>query len=328
VAQTILIAIASGFAAALLFLAPASGTALAFPLFILTGLPLAIATLGWGAVAGVIAAAAGAVVAYAIYPGSIVSPAMFLSLYGIPVVWLAHRAASRPSTPAANHSAAPAPMGGKVQPVEWAPWSHLLLQLVATASIAVIAAGIFAGYDPETLVTEASSALADVLATMQTAAPSKAADLEPAVRLYVSAMPFIVGAVVTAILTFDLWIGALVARGSGRVARWPDALYTAELPRPLLPAFFVATAIAFIPGVPGEIGKVVSGAIFTSFVLIGLAVLHARSRGNSSRVPVLVLVYILLIFSGFLAVLFAIVGAVENFARLRARRPPDKSTPR
>ena len=50
--QAILIGIAAGFAAALLFLAPVGGTPLAFPLFVLTGLPLALAGLGWGLTAG------------------------------------------------------------------------------------------------------------------------------------------------------------------------------------------------------------------------------------------------------------------------------------
>jgi len=50
--QPILIGIAAGIAAALLFLAPIGATLIAFPLFLLTGLPIAIAALGWGLVGG------------------------------------------------------------------------------------------------------------------------------------------------------------------------------------------------------------------------------------------------------------------------------------
>ena len=52
--QSIFVGIGAGLAAALLFLAPVSGTALAFPLFALTGLPIAIAGLGWGVVGGIV----------------------------------------------------------------------------------------------------------------------------------------------------------------------------------------------------------------------------------------------------------------------------------
>ncbi|MEX0852388.1 MAG: hypothetical protein WD036_03770, partial [Bauldia sp.] len=62
--QFILVGILAGLAAALMFLAPVSGTALAFPLFALAGLPLAIAGLGWSPLAaGVAAIAAAAAIA-------------------------------------------------------------------------------------------------------------------------------------------------------------------------------------------------------------------------------------------------------------------------
>ena len=307
--QTILIAVAAGLAAALLFLAPASGSMLAFPLFILSGLPLAIATFGWGVRAGAIAAVSGAVVTYLVYPASPVSPAMFLCLFGLPVVWLA-RLAGRPY-----------PLGSGSAGLEWYPLSRLLLQLVGTVVVALLAAGIVAGYDPDTLVHDAAAALVDVIGSVETNPAPTAASIEPAVRIYVSFMPFVVGAIVTAIFTFDLWLGALVARGSGRATRRPDPLWSVELPGALLPAFVIAAVFAFFPGLIGELGKLVAGAIFGSFVLVGLAVAHALTRGSPSRIPLLVLAYILLVFSGVPALLFALVGAADNFLRLRSRRP-------
>ena len=52
--QVFLVGIGAGIAAALLFMAPIGGTVLAFPLFLLTGLPIAIAGLGWGVIAGLV----------------------------------------------------------------------------------------------------------------------------------------------------------------------------------------------------------------------------------------------------------------------------------
>lgn len=314
--QTILIAVAAGVAAALLFLAPASGSVLAFPLFILTGLPLAIATFGWGVRAGAVAAAAGTIVTYLVYPGGVVSPLMFLCLFGAPVVWLARLAGQ------------PYPLGSGNAGLEWYPLSRLLLQLAGTVVVALIAAGIVSGYDPEGLVHDAAAALADVLADVAATPAPTAKSLEPTVRLYVSLMPFVVAAVMTSILTFDLWLGSLVARGSGRTGRRPDPLWSVELPGALLPAFIAALVLAFFPGIIGEVGKLVAGAAFGSFVLVGLAILHAVTRGSVSRLPLLVLAYILLIFSGLLAVLVALAGAADPFLRLRSRRPTLQPPPR
>ena len=54
--QIVLIGIGAGLAAALLFVSPLSGTLLALPLFALSGLPIAIAGLGWGSLSAAIAA--------------------------------------------------------------------------------------------------------------------------------------------------------------------------------------------------------------------------------------------------------------------------------
>ncbi|MEJ0097929.1 MAG: hypothetical protein WDM84_08405 [Bauldia sp.] len=205
--QTILIGIAAGLAAALLFLAPASGSALAFPLFALTGLPLAIATLGWGSVAGVAAAAAGAVVIFGIFPGSVVAPAIFLALFGVPIVWLARLVGlTRPE-------------GDGNAGLQWYPLSRLLLQVTVAAALAVVAVGIVSGYQPEAMVQDATSALVELLTQMQAASlPPTPAEIEPMVRVYVAVMPFMVALLMVALFTFDLWLGSLVARASSRFA--------------------------------------------------------------------------------------------------------------
>ena len=316
--QTILIGIAAGLAAALLFLAPASGSALAFPLFVLTGLPLAIAALGWGAVAGVAAAAAGAIVILVLYPGAFAAPAVFLALFGIPIVWLARLAGlTRPE-------------GDGNAGLQWYPLSRVLLQTTVASAVAAVAVGFISGYQPEAMVSEATTALVDLLTQVQTASlPPTAAEIEPMVRIYVAIMPFMVGLFMTAILTFDLWLGGLVARASSRFRRPVEPLWTVTLPDEVLIGFPIALALGlFFPGVIGEIAEVFAGAFACGLVLVGLAVLHALTRGSTARVPVLVLVYILLIFSGLPIVLFAIVGAAETFLHLRARRPANRSTPR
>ena len=50
--RIILVGIGAGLAAALLFLSPIGGTLLAFPLFVLSGFPIAIAGFGWRPASG------------------------------------------------------------------------------------------------------------------------------------------------------------------------------------------------------------------------------------------------------------------------------------
>jgi hypothetical protein len=310
--QTVLIGLVAGVAAALLFLAPVSGSVIAFPLFVLTGLPLAIATFGWGAAAGAIAAVAAAAAIFSVYPGSFLTAAMFLCLFGIPVTWLAYFSGGLHPSPV---------IAGLVH----RNLKNVLVQLAATVVIALVAAAIVSGYDPAALVGEATTAMVDVLNSLGQSPAATADQVQPFVQIYVNLLPFVVAGVLTAIFTLDLWIGALVARGSGRMLDKRAPLWTTELPGSLLPVFVIAVVFAFFPGAIGATAKVVAGAVFCSFVLVGLAILHAMTRGSSSRLPILVLCYILLIFSGLPAILLAVAGATDPFLRLRQRRSLDQN---
>ena len=86
--QIALVGIGAGLAAALLFISPLGGTLLAFPLFVLSGLPIAIAGLAWGSLAAAIAAAAARPHHrrrdIRARPASI-----YLALFGAPMAWAA-----------------------------------------------------------------------------------------------------------------------------------------------------------------------------------------------------------------------------------------------
>jgi hypothetical protein len=260
-----------------------------------------------------VAAVAACVVVFAIYPGSVVMPVTFLCLFGIPIVWLAYFAGT------------PRPLGTGDAGLERRDLRSDLVQLVITVVVVLIAAAVVTGYDADSLVAQATTAMIEVFTTLGTSPVPTADQIQPLVRVYVNLLPFVIALILTAIFVFDLWVGARVARGSGRMTGTVAPLWSVELPTAFLPAFVVALVLAFFPGVPGEIGKAGAGALFCTFVLTGLAVLHALTRGSSSRVPVLILCYLLLIFSGLPAILLAIVGVAENFMRLRQRRAIGKT---
>jgi hypothetical protein len=315
--QTILIGVAAGLAAALLFLAPASGTVLAFPLFVLTGLPLVIVTLGWGAIAGAVAAAAGAVVIALIYPASAATPAIFICLFGIPIVWLARLVGLT------------RPQGNGDAGLQWYPLSRLLLQVTVVAALAAVVVGFITGYRSEAMVKDATSAFLDLAGSVGASAhPPTAADIEPAVRVYVAFIPFMVSLLLTVIMVFDLWIGGLVARASSRFRRPLEPLWSVALPNEILIGFPIAVVLSlFLPGALGQIAEAFAGALACGLLLVGLAVLHAATFGSSARIPILVIVYLLAIFSGIPILLLIVVGLADNFAHFRARRLPDRSIP-
>jgi len=315
--QTILIGIAAGLAAALLFLAPASGTVLAFPLFVLTGLPLAIVTLGWGTLAGATAAATAAIVVSLIYPASVAAPAIFLCLFGIPIVWLARLVGLT------------RPQGNGDAGLQWYPLSRLLLQVTVVAALAAVVVGLITGYQSEAMVSDATAAFLDLAVGIGSPAhPPTAADTEPMVRIYVAFVPFMVSLLLTVIMVFDLWIGGLVARASSRFIRPPEPLWSVALPNEILIGFPIAVVLSLLlPGALGQIAEAFAGALACGLLLVGLAVLHAATLGSSARIPILVLVYLLAIFSGILILLLIVVGLVDNFAHFRARRLANRSLP-
>ncbi len=307
--QTILVGIAAGVAAALMFLAPVGGTALAFPLFILTGLPIGLAGLGWGAAAAATAVVAGALAIFATL--STVGTAAFLLLFGAPMFWVARLALlSRPA--------------GEAQPEaqrEWYPLGRLLVHLAGAVAIGVVLVGVLIGFDRATMGPEITQALVDLFSTVQSGGkPPTAIEVAPFVQFYLAIMPFSVTAILVFMLTFDLWLAALVARMSGRLQRPRETLWGVDLPNRALVALAGVTLLAFLPGTAGEVARVFSGALAGAAALTGLAVMHALTASLSGRTALLIVVYLLIVLSGLPLILFALLAVAEALFHLRARR--------
>ncbi len=307
--QAILVGIAAGIAAALMFLAPVGGTVLAFPLFILTGLPIGLAGLGWGTAAGAIAAIVGTLAIFAVL--STMGAAAFVLLFAAPIFWAARLALrSRPVGDQASGDSR-----------EWYPLGRILVHLAAAAAIGVVLIGVLIGFDRATLTTETTQALVEWLSAMQTTgAPPTAAELEPFVRFNLAIMPVTVPVILLFMLVFDLWLAAIVARASGRLRRPREKLWGVELPNRALIALAAVTALAFLPGAGGEIARVFGGALAGAAALTGLAVMHALTASLSGRTVLLAIVYALMVFSGLPLILFVLLAVGEALFHLRARR--------
>jgi hypothetical protein len=307
--QLFLIGTGAGLAAALLFVAPAGGTILAFPLFAVAGLPIAIAGLGWNPLAALIAALVGAA---ALLAGiSPMAAAVFLLLSAGPIAWLTRLATlSRPVDPAK-------PEGAR----HWFPLGRILLHAAGAVAGGIIVTGVLIGFDPESFAAEMTSTLTEWLAATPNLGPVPSpTELAPFVRLNVAVMPFVVAVLALSAVVLDLWLGAVVTRISGRFQRPKERLWTVSLPNGAAIGFIVAAAGSFIPGPIGEAAAVAAGAFGCAVAMVGLAVIHALTLGSGARAFVLGLTYALLFVFGFPLVIFAILGIGESVFHLRARR--------
>lgn len=309
--QPVLIGIVAGLASALLFMAPIGASMIAFPLFILTPLPIVIAGLGWGLSASLAATVAGALLITGILPG-ISAATIFAAVFAAPSVWLSRLATMSRSVDANNASAG----------VEWYPAGRLLLHAAIAVSAGIIVAGFVAGYDPATLADEATQAFLEFLADVETTEPAPTAEsIQSFIALYVAVLPFTFSAFIVAVTVFNLWLGSIIARSSGRLARPRGRLWMLDPPNDIVIAFAVTLVLAvLLPGAAGDIAAVVAGAFGCALALIGLAVLHAVTYGMSGRGLLLTAAYLFTLISGLPLILFAILGGAENFLQLRARR--------
>jgi hypothetical protein len=302
----ILVGIGAGLAAALLFMSPIGGTLLAFPLFILSGFPIAIAGFAWRPASAYVAVASAGIAMVALL--SPMAAAIFLLLFGLPTAWLC-RLASLSRTNQATGS------------FEWYPLGRLLLHAALAASASVVLVGALIGFDPDQLTSEMSDALVEWLASApDLGAPPTGADIEPFVRLNVTVLPFSAAALTLLALVLALWLGGKVAAYSGKLQRPRERLWTAALPQGVTIGFVAVAALSFVPGPFGQVASVFAGALGFALMLIGLSVIHVITLGTGARVPILVGTYVAIVFLGFPILLLILLGASETFFHFRARR--------
>jgi hypothetical protein len=306
-----LIGLGAGFATALLFAALVGGTLLALPLFLLAPLPLAIAALGWGTTAGLVATATAAAT---IWAGLGVPAAISLLL------------ADALPTLAASHLLGLARLRDGDDPAarEWYPLDRVLMAVALTVAVATVIGGVAIGFDPDATAAQVSAAYRHMMVESG-AAPAQIPDagqIDPVVRGTVRLMPAFFPASWLMVIVFDLWAAAKVVRKSGRLARPLDDLAAVELPPAAGLVFAAALAAAFLDGSLGIIASVVAGALFAAHFLVGLGVVHTLARRTQARPIILAFVWGLVLLFTLPAVFIALAGLLEPYVGLRRRAPP------
>jgi hypothetical protein len=245
--------------------------------------------------------------------GAILAASIFAIAFAAPIVWVTRLVGLSRAVDASD------PRSG----VEWYPLGRILLHGVLAVAISLSATGLITGYDPVGIAREATAAIIEFMASPQSTelSPPSAESIQPFVDLYVAILPFTLAVFMVAVVVFNVWLGGVIARASGRLVRPAEKLWTVAPPNEIVIGFGVALGLAFLlPDPLAYVAAVFAGAFGCGLALVGLAVLHAVTVGIAGRGILLLVSYALIIVSGLPLILFAALGAAENFLHLRARR--------
>ncbi|MBO0903067.1 hypothetical protein [Jiella sonneratiae] len=315
----LLIAAAAGAASALLFLGLVLQSGSAVSLALAAPIPVFIVSLGWGSLAGFIAAIVSAVLVSTL--SGIVSGGLLVFVaMTLPAAIAGHMAGL--ARPAAEGEILPPRPGVKVADggrpaLLWFPVERILFAIALMAALACIGLGWYLGYDVEALKPE----IVDALRQSGNAGQMSDGDLDAVATLLLSLVPLVQPAVLTLVLSVGLYLAAWITRISDRLPRPKDDLPTAlHLPPLALVVFGAALAASFFPGTVEHLALAVCGAFGMAFTFVGLAQFHARTRGRSNRGLLLFATYAAIAILSFPMFLFTIFGVYDTVKRMRS--PP------
>ena len=307
-AQAILIGVGAGAASALLFASVASGALISVLLFYLAPLPILIAALGWSHWAA-LAAAVTASIGLAVVFGGFFFLAFLVGI-GLPAWWVGYLALL------ARPAALPTPDG-----LEWYPVGHLVVWAATIGALVVIAAMFSMGTDEESFRTSLRNGLERMFRLRDRAGLPAPPAREPnrLIEFLVVALPPAAAVLTTITNMLNLWLAVRVVSVSGRLRRPMPELAAMRFPAhaPLLLA--IAMVASFLPGMVGIAGGVFAAAWLMAFAILGFAVLHAITRGTSSRMVVLGALYAAVIIFGWPMLAIALIGLADTAFDIRGR---------
>ena len=331
-----LIGFAAGVVSAVVFISATTGPVpMRVLLFLLTPLPLFLSGFAWGWATALVAGVAGTLAAAILLTPAIA--AIFAISQAIPAAILIYLVTlNRP---------APGP-GPDVDPatgLEWYPVGRIVVWAAGISGVMALAAMLMIGPDLETLRQEIKKLIEAVLKAqleaMNGGKAMSAADLERLTDVGMYLLPAATALSWMLTVLFNLWLAARIALASGKLPRpWPD-IPAMRFPRFTPLALVTASALTFMPGYVALAASAVSGALYFAYVLMGLAVVHYITRGQSWRPFALWGLYaVLLVFNTGVSLLIALVGLADGFVSIRQppggppaagsrqHRPPDRTS--
>jgi hypothetical protein len=306
-----LIGIGAGAATALLFASVASGSPLSVVLFYLAPLPILLAALGWSHWAALIAAVFASAGLAAVFTSYFF--VMFLIGVGLPAWWLGYL------------TLLARPVEGAPDGLEWYPVGHLVVWAAILGAGVVVAGMLHFGTDEESFRSSLRSFMDRMLRGGR--APGMPGDLPQGtdmgrvIDFLIIALPPTAAVVPTITNLLNLWLASRVARISGRLRRPPSDLASMQFPAYAPALIAAAVAVSFIPGLIGSFGTVFTASLLMAYAILGLAVMHAITRGMTSRPFALGGLYAVLIFFGWPVLILSMLGLADTAFDTRAPAP-------
>lgn len=307
----LLIGLGAGAASALLYAAPLGGAplGLAFVLFYLAPLPNFVVGLGWGALPVIAAGLSGTALSFAAL--GLASGSVYLLFLALPVSVMCQLALLSRRTVSEGTSQAQ---------MQWYPTERLIASAALMAGALGSAVALGVGSDPEAFRGAVETLFKEgplrEVAQSQGLDEQKLRDLSGLVARGLPAAAAVIWLLTT---LGNLWGASRIVEASGRAARPPIQLLSADLPSlfPLLLA--AALGLSFVPGIPGLMATAFAGALIFAYLFVGLGVIHAWARGRSNKGLLLASLYMFMVLFGWVALVVAIVGVADPIFRLRER---------
>jgi hypothetical protein len=314
---SLLIGLGAGAVSAVVFASATTGPLLMrMLLFILTPLALFLAGLGAGPMTAALAGAVGTLLVFAV--GGVPAALIFAASQAIPVFALVYLASL--NRPVAD---------GR----EWFPVGRIVIAAALLAGAFSTLTLIMLGGDAEALRATLRNLLqqfvTNELPKMPDAPTLTPADIDDAASVALALLPAASAMLTMGSLLFNMWLAGRITLASGRLQRaWPDlAAMVYPSGTPLLLAALAGAG--FLSGLAGLIARAFAGPLFFAYVLLGLAVVHYITRGNTWRPFALWGTYLLLFAVNSLASLaLALLGLADAIWPLRKPAGPLDGRPK
>jgi hypothetical protein len=312
------IALGAGLISAIVFASATTGPLIArVALLAIVTLPIALAGFSYNALTAILAACVGTG-ALSLLMSPIVG-GVFAATLALPTALLVYLALLY--RPDAN------------QTLHWYPIGRVILVAALMAGLIVMAGLYLGGNSIEGLRVavrkSVEQAFGSGMAGLPRGAPWGEADINKTTDIMLQMLPGVSATYWMACQLFCLWFAGRVALASGLLPRpWPEiASFGLPLGTPAVLGAALAAALSF-EGVPHLMALGFVGVLSAIYVLLGLAIIHFRTRGSPWRGGALAAVYVILIVLNTKAlVIIALIGLADSFFPLRrtpvASPPPD-----
>lgn len=268
----------------------------------LGALPIYVACMGWGTMAGL---------------SAVVSSSVLLTLLASPSIGLT--AAMLLSVPAAiaGHQANLAQPMQNDQGEEilvWYPQGRILFATTIFVCATIILLGAMIGFDPAALAPDLAKDLKPLIPQVEGSVGINDSDFNAMIEANLRIMPFFLAAIWTGVHACNYLLGLRITRSMDVLAR-ADEVYSKSLLLPVAALVMLAISLVgfLVTSPPLSFAfAVMCGGLCVAFGVVGLADLHWRSRNWSSRSAILFLTYSSIILFSIPLFVFTIVGLLKS----------------